>query len=727
MNLYLGFLLALVIIVSTTIISISIRKRSAPGAISLIFFAIGLLIWSITYIFFFYASQSWIYYWLGAAYLFSSLARLSLFIFSIQYTNNDHWLNKRTFGFFLIEPIITQVILWTNHIHGFFFARRTIELFGQTYQIGPWFWISAVYNYSLLLITILIITQSYIRLSRMNRKLLGLLLFGAIAPVVLYVATLAGSAIIPGAELSPAVFIIPGVTLVIGLLKYRLLDYSIQTRDGVIEIMNDGWLVLDDNNQVIDINPIAEQLINRPRKEIFGLSVEAVLTDWPNVIRQINNNTVILDTNFSVEMNNTWRYFNLRVQPLTNANKRLIGHVIFWRDITEQKMVDDARKQARDEMFLLLHGLASAASEASNLQSFLSDSVYLILSVFQCQSISIFLLDENQHNGEPSKLSLVNQVGLSAQIAKKLTRLTVRHEKAGGMFNEILVKRQTFTSLVINNDPLVPVELQDLGPGTLLAAPLRSNDEMLGLVCIVRKPGVSYYPEEIFRFTAAAEEISNFIYNDRQRQLAIALAERARLVRDLHDSVTQKLYGLLALTEAAQAGLEMGSTEMSTKVLVPIGENARQALKEMRLFLYELTPSNLKKDGLIAVLNQRLDAVEGRADIKRKIISDENISLTYDQQVAFFYIAQEALNNTLRHAQAKSVLIRLKQTKNHIVMEMEDDGLGFDADDYKQGGIGLRSMRERTEQIGATLKMHSEPGKGTKIVLSLRKDGEQHG
>ena len=663
------------------------------------------------------------YFWLSAAYLFSSLTRLSLFIFSIQYTHNDHWFNRRTFLFFLIEPVVTQVILWTNVYHGFFFARRTVEILGWVTQIGPWFWISAVYNYSLLVITILMIAQSFFRLARTNRKLLGLLLFGAVAPVILYVATLAGSAIIPGAELSPAVFIIPGITLVISLTKYRLLEYSLQTRDEVIEIMNDGWLVLDESNQTVDINPVAERLINRRREELFGLPVEDVLKDWPNVVSQIGNTTVVLDTNCSVEIQDSWRYFNLRVQPLTNRRNQLIGHVIFWRDITEQKLADDARRQARDEMFMLLHGLANAASEASSLQSFLSDSVYLIMSALQCQSMSIFLLDENEQKEETARLSLVHQVGLAEKLTKKLMHIPVRNGHSEGMLRHVLVKRLPFSSLIMDTDALIPAEFQELGPGAILAAPLRSNDQMLGLVCIIRKPGSIYNPEEVVRFTAAAEEVSNFIYNDRQRQLAIALAERARLVRDLHDSVTEKLYGLLALTEAAQAGLEMGSTEMSTRVLAPIGENARQALKEMRLFLFELSPSNLKKDGLFAALNQRLDAVEGRADIKRKIITDESIYLTYEQQVAFYFIAQEALNNTLRHAHAKSVQINLKQTKNNIIMEIEDDGIGFDTTDHKKGGIGLRSMQERTVQIGAILKMHSEPGKGTKIVLTLRKDG----
>jgi len=724
MNFFQGILLVILVTVSSIIAWKSVKKTDSRVAKSLIFFAVGLSIWSILYYSFPEITQSRMMFWLAITYLAAMITRLSLFIFSLQYSDTDNWLNKRTFSLFLIEPILTLLIFITNQKHGFFYTRTTDPFFGTSIQIGPWYWITTVYNYSLLLASILIIGQTYLRPSHTNRKLTGLLFLGMVAPLVLYVATLASSAIIPGADLSPVVFLVPVIMLAIGLIRNHLLDYSIQSRDSVFELLQDGWMVLDENKNVIDLNPIAEELINKSREEIFGSFANDVLAEWPNVISQINNDTVVFDTNYSLVWKGFRHYFNLRVQPLTNNNKRLIGHVIFWRDITEQKMADDSRRQAREEMFLLLRGLASAASAASNLQSFLSEALYQIIPVFQSQSISIFLLDENQQNEEPFKLSLKNQVGLPGSIAKKLSKLTVKNESIGSLFNEVLVRRQIFVSRELETDPLVPSELKDFGPGTLMAAPLRSNDQMLGIVCIVRRSEDIFTQEDRIRFNFAAEEISNFVFNDRQRQLAISLAERARLVRDLHDSVTQKLYGLLALTEAAQAGLEMGSTEMSTKVLVPIGEHARQALKEMRLFLFELSPSTLKKDGLIAALNQRLDAVEGRADMARRIQSDDNIYLTYDQQVEFFFIAQEALNNTLRHAHAKSVEINLKQTKKHIILEIEDDGLGFDTRDLKQGGIGLRSMRERSEKIGATLKMRSKPGNGTKIVLSLRKDGE---
>jgi PAS domain S-box-containing protein len=724
MNFFQGILLFILLTVSTIIAWGSMKKPGSRIARSLIFFAIGLSIWSILYYSFPEITQTKMIFWLAITYLAAIITRLSIFIFSLQYSDTDNWLNKRTFCLFLIEPILTLIIFITNQYHGFFYTRTTDPFFGTSYQIGPWYWITTVYNYSLLLATILIIGQTYLRPSHTNRKLTGLLFLGMIAPIVLYVATLASSAIIPGADLSPVVFLVPGIMLAIGLHRNHLLDYSIQSRDSVFELLQDGWMVLDENKNVIDLNPVAEELINKSREVIFGLFANDVLSEWPNVISQINNDTVVFDTNCSLELKGFRHYFNVRVQPLSNSNKQLIGHVIFWRDTTEQKMADDSRRQAREEMFLLLRGLASAASAASNLQSFLLEAMYQIVPVFQSQSISIFLLDENQQNEEPFRLSMKNQVGLSGPIAKKLSKLTVNNGMAGSLFNEVLVRRQTFVSRELATDPLVPTELKDFGPGTLMVAPLRSNDQMLGIVCIVRRSGDTFLQEDRIRFNFAAEEISNFVFNDRQRQLAISLAERARLVRDLHDSVTQRLYGLLALTEAAQAGLEMGSTEMSTKVLVPIGEHARQALKEMRLFLFELSPSTLKKDGLIAALNQRLDAVEGRADMVRRIQSDDNIYLTYDQQVEFFFIAQEALNNTLRHAHAKSVEINLKQTKKHIILEIEDDGLGFDNNNFKQGGIGLRSMRERSEKIGATLKMHSKPGNGTKIVLSLRKDGE---
>jgi signal transduction histidine kinase len=162
--------------------------------------------------------------------------------------------------------------------------------------------------------------------------------------------------------------------------------------------------------------------------------------------------------------------------------------------------------------------------------------------------------------------------------------------------------------------------------------------------------------------------------------------------------------------------------EKLTPILSRIGETARQALKEMRLFLYELQPVDLERDGLVSILNQRLTAVEGRADVKARLLTDETISLPLDKEVALYYIAQEALNNVLKHAKAKSVTVRLKQTKSNVKLEIEDDGYGFVPSRDSSGGMGMKNMRERASQVGGKLAITSVPGKGTKICATVSKD-----
>jgi signal transduction histidine kinase len=120
-------------------------------------------------------------------------------------------------------------------------------------------------------------------------------------------------------------------------------------------------------------------------------------------------------------------------------------------------------------------------------------------------------------------------------------------------------------------------------------------------------------------------------------------------------------------------------------------------------------------------LHHRLAAVEGRADIKAKFLADENIELSKDKEFALYYIAQEALNNVLRHAYAKSVFVTLKQKGQNVTLEIVDDGRGFDPKKPDVGGLGLQNMKERTLQMDGQIKISSKPGNGTKITISVHK------
>ena len=485
-------------------------------------------------------------------------------------------------------------------------------------------------------------------------------------------------------------------------------------RDSVIERKNDGWVVLDSQNRVVDLNPAAERVIGLPSEKIFGQPAANILADWPNVAKQIGNLRES-EIKGSVILQEGRRYLNLRLSPLVDHRGINFGQLIIWRDVTERRMAEDAKQSARDEMFVLLHAISGAASRAMSLEDFLAEANYQVLYSFQSQSSAILLLE--QVGGKPGSngLSLSVQHGLPDQAASAMLTFLGTGEPRARLLEEQL----PLLIPDIQNDARIPQGIRETGDSALLLMPMISDARALGILCLTRNEGATYTKDDITRLTIVADEIAAFITSDRQRQMTIALAERQRLVRDLHDSVTQKLYGLLALTEAAQAGLEAGAEIMPAEVLSRISENTRQALKEMRLFLYGLQPVDLEHEGLISVLHERLAAVEGRADVKARLIADDGVSLPLTKEVALYFVAQEALNNVLRHANAKSVTARLRQTRASILLVIEDDGCGFDPCHTNQGGLGLKNMRERVAQIGGRLKIQSVSGKGTKISVTL--------
>lgn len=206
---------------------------------------------------------------------------------------------------------------------------------------------------------------------------------------------------------------------------------------------------------------------------------------------------------------------------------------------------------------------------------------------------------------------------------------------------------------------------------------------------------------------------------DQAQELAVA-QERNRLARELHDSVAQTLYGLTLRSEAALRKLGQGDTEGVAAYLQEFQESTQQSLKETRLLIYELRPEILSREGLRAALIARLEFVEKRSGLNVQMDLDEIGAASLDVHAALYGIAREALNNTLKHAQASSVQITLKQTEKRVRMGIEDDGVGFNADRISEsGGLGLEGMKERAAQIGAELEVFSTPGEGVRVTVEV--------
>jgi signal transduction histidine kinase len=140
----------------------------------------------------------------------------------------------------------------------------------------------------------------------------------------------------------------------------------------------------------------------------------------------------------------------------------------------------------------------------------------------------------------------------------------------------------------------------------------------------------------------------------------------------------------------------------------------------MRLLIFELRPLALEKTGLAAALQARLDGVEVRGGIQANltVVGEERLSPRV--QAELYHIAQEALNNVLKHAHAQHVRVALEFQAAETVLEITDDGQGFVPDQaHEGGGLGLRGMQERVQKLGAGLSIASEPGHGTKITVRV--------
>jgi signal transduction histidine kinase len=221
--------------------------------------------------------------------------------------------------------------------------------------------------------------------------------------------------------------------------------------------------------------------------------------------------------------------------------------------------------------------------------------------------------------------------------------------------------------------------------------------------------------------TTVAGQVAVAVENARLSALAqdvAVLEERQRLSRELHDSVSQALYGIVLGSKTARAMADRDPTQ----IIAPLDyvmSLAESGLAEMRALILELRPETLAQEGLVAVLQKQADAITARyrVQVTTELCDEPDVPLPAKE--ALYRIAQEALHNTVKHAGATEVRLSLARGDDEIILAVEDNGKGFDASGSFPGHLGLHSMRERVERLGGTLEIESTVGKGTTIPVRL--------
>jgi signal transduction histidine kinase len=201
-----------------------------------------------------------------------------------------------------------------------------------------------------------------------------------------------------------------------------------------------------------------------------------------------------------------------------------------------------------------------------------------------------------------------------------------------------------------------------------------------------------------------------------QGAAAAVAAERNRLARELHDTVTQSLYGVLLFADAGRRQVRAGQLEGACATFDQIEGVGKQGLREMRLLLHRLRPNLLATEGLEAALAERLATVERCLGVRYRLEVTGTLALDIAAEEAVYYVALEALNNALRHSRGSAVTVRLRGGGPGAVLWVMDDGCGFEPEAALAGsGLGLKTMGERLAKLGGRVRYDSAPGQGVRV------------
>ena len=256
-------------------------------------------------------------------------------------------------------------------------------------------------------------------------------------------------------------------------------------------------------------------------------------------------------------------------------------------------------------------------------------------------------------------------------------------------------------------------------PGAIVR--LLHRGEAVGLLTAIYREGEMPYEAETSFLEALADQGAMAVANARLLAAArekVALEERQRLARELHDSVSQSLYAIQVGAQMARERLDQDPARIAQPIDYVL-RLADTSQAEIRALIFERQPHALETEGLVAALNRQIEAIRAGQGISAPTIASAEPEVPVEVKQALQRIGREALWNAVKHARARRVSVRLEANGESVVLEIADDGVGFDPNGGFPGHLGLRSMRERATGVGGSLEVVSARGRGTRIVARV--------
>ncbi len=488
----------------------------------------------------------------------------------------------------------------------------------------------------------------------------------------------------------------------------------------IVETAEEGIWIGDPHGRTLFVNQKMADMLGYTRDEMTGRIglefVEVGRKDRPPSGEQNLTGITSIHREYKFHCKDggvIWTLVN--ASPLFDSKGKYIGNLMMHTDITERKLLEDALARSKDE---LERKVDERTAELSSVNKQLEYSQRQLNALFNYMAEGVVLLDID------GRLAKVNPA--AAEILG-----VIPDEVEGKYYDEFIwqnkiilsngrqLTRNELTLEKILNGQRNTVRTEEarlVMPGGSMrwlkinAAPLIDSENNIGGI-IINFSDVT--GEKILR-----EEKEQFT----KRLLAAQEEERKRISRELHDDTAQCL-ALLTLEMDALLQKEKQLPEEIVRHLQRLRQMAGNTLQEVRRFSHELRPSVLEDFGLAAALELIVSEFNaGTIEASFTVTGDEQ-RLPDETELVLFRIAQEALSNVRKHSRASTAAIKLAYTSRKVQLTVRDNGLGFDTAKKRapsaKGGLGAIGMRERAQLVGATLKIESEIGKGTAVIVEV--------
>ncbi|MBU1742003.1 MAG: PAS domain S-box protein, partial [Proteobacteria bacterium] len=377
---------------ATTVIAMGValylwQRRSVVGAGPLMALMVAVAWWSLGYALEFrspgVSAKVW---WVRFEYLGVVVVPPLWLAFALRFTGRERWLTGRNVILLGVVPLATLLLVWTNDLHHLMWTRVWLETSGPfsvlAYARAPGFWLFVAFAYLLLLAGTILLVQEFIRSRHLQRRQVGILLFGVTAPWLGNALYVSGLSPLPHLDLTPFALTLTGLACAWGLFRFKLMTLVPIGREAVMEAMSDAFLVLDNQGRIVDLNATALEIIGRKASGVVGRPVSQFFPEGQAWTGRLGKGTDDR-TEMALGRGEDQRHFDRRLSPLFDRRGKSLGRLVILRDISDQQRAEEERHRQL-EYLQSLQAIDQVIRQTGDLERMLTEVIEQVFTTFDC-------------------------------------------------------------------------------------------------------------------------------------------------------------------------------------------------------------------------------------------------------------------------------------------------------------------------------------------------------